>query len=213
MLDKDWEDMSDAEKDRVRKEEQAKFSRMQPIVATANAIHTDTAAAARKMAITYWRNAYPDGVTLDTLIGSVDIDATSIKSSLFHGLVQKKLDVIPTLKEGLKRASYMGMLQDFDGKENKNHYFLYKVDLDGEENVVFCRVKENFGRKRLYIHEVIPITQLVHIAQKSDALQSQPADESHLQLRGTALYRYMTQTSQINNPLQALKNLSFHTIK
>ena len=183
--------MSDAEKARVRKEEQEKFSRMQPIAASTNVIHADTAAAARKMAIEYWKKNYPNGVTINTIVGDVQIDVQSIKSSLFHGLIQRKLDVIPTLQKGVERAAYLCALGDFDGKESKNHYFLYKVDIDSEENLVLCRVKENFGKKRLYIHEVIPAMEFVHIAQKSDALQSQPADKSHLQLRGITLYRDM----------------------
>ncbi len=191
MLNKKWEDMSDAEKARVRKEEQEKFSRMQPIAASTNVIHADTAAAARKMAIEYWKKNYPNGVTINTIVGDVQIDVQSIKSSLFHGLIQRKLDVIPTLQKGVERAAYLCALGDFDGKESKNHYFLYKVDIDSEENLVLCRVKENFGKKRLYIHEVIPAMEFVHIAQKSDALQSQPADKSHLQLRGITLYRDM----------------------
>ena len=191
MSDRTWDEMSTEEQEHIKTAEQEKFARMQPIAASANFIHADTAAAARKLAITYWKKNYPNGITIDTIIGCVDIDARSIKTSLFHGLVQGKLDAIPTLKEGMKRASYMGMLQDFDGRGNKNHYFLYKADFDGEENLIFCRVKENFGRNRLYIHEVIPTTQFVYAPQKSDTLQSQPAGKSHLQLRGIALYKYI----------------------
>ena len=44
MLEKSWDKMSIEEQERVRKEEQEKFSRMYPIVASANAIHANTAA-------------------------------------------------------------------------------------------------------------------------------------------------------------------------
>ena len=86
MLEKSWDKMSIEEQERVRKEEQEKFSRMYPIVASANAIHANTAAAARKMAIEYWKKNHPNGVTINTIIGDVDIDTKSIKDSLFHGL-------------------------------------------------------------------------------------------------------------------------------
>ena len=189
MLDKDWEDMSDAEKDRVRKEEQEKFSRMQPISASANLIHADNAAVVRKIAFDYWKRHYPNDVQIDTIIGDVKINTRSIKDSLAHGVGQKKLDVIPTLKEGMERAAYIGVLPDFRGRAGKNHYFLYKVKINDENHYVICRVKENFSQNRLYIHEVAP--EKVFVQQKSDTLQTQPADESHLQLRGIALYKCM----------------------
>ena len=187
VLNKNWEDMSDAEKARVRQEEQEKFSRMQPIAATANAIHADTAAAARKMAIEYWKNNYPNGVTISTIIGDVDIDTRSIRDSLAHGIGQKKLDAISTLPDGMNRASYIGAIQDYEGKLTQNHFFLYKADFDGDSNYVVCRIKENAAKKRLYIHEVVSEKGLVQ--QKSDALQTQLEDGNHQQLRGIALYK------------------------
>ena len=126
---------------------------------------------------------------IDTIIGDVKINTRSIKDSLAHGVGQKKLDVIPTLKEGMERAAYIGVLPDFRGRAGKNHYFLYKVKINDENHYVICRVKENFSQNRLYIHEVAP--EKVFVQQKSDTLQTQPADESHLQLRGIALYKYM----------------------
>ena len=189
MLEKDWEDMSDAEKDRVRKEEQEKFSRMYPIVASANAIHANTAAAARKMAIEYWKKNHPNGVTINTIIGDVDIDTKSIKASLFHGLVQGKLDAVPTLKAGMEKAAYISTMKDFDGNPLQNHFFLYKTDFSGEENFVLCRIRTNNAKQRLYIHEVMKASEFVQ--QKSDALQSQLANGNHQQLRGIALYKNM----------------------
>ena len=189
MLEKDWEDMSGAEKDRVRKEEQEKFSRMYPIVASANAIHANTAAAARKMAIEYWKKNHPNGVTINTIIGDVDIDTKSIKASLFHGLVQGKLDAVPTLKAGMEKAAYISTMKDFDGNPLQNHFFLYKTDFSGEENYVLCRIRTNNAKQRLYIHEVMKASEFVQ--QKSDALQSQLANGNHQQLRGIALYKNM----------------------
>ena len=189
MLEKDWEDMSDAEKDRIRKEEQEKFSRMYPIVASANAIHANTAAAARKMAIEYWKKNHPNGVTINTIIGDVDIDTKSIKASLFHGLVQGKLDAVPTLKAGMEKAAYISTMKDFDGNPLQNHFFLYKTDFSGEENYVLCRIRTNNAKQRLYIHEVMKASEFVQ--QKSDALQSQLANGNHQQLRGIALYKNM----------------------
>ena len=189
MLQKSWDKMSIEEQERVRKEEQEKFSRMYPIVASANAIHANTAAAARKMAIEYWKKNHPNGVTINTIIGDVDIDTKSIKDSLFHGLVQGKLDAVPTLKAGMEKAAYISTMKDFDGNPLQNHFFLYKTDFSGEENYVLCRIRTNDAKQRLYIHEVMKASEFVQ--QKSDALQSQLANGNHQQLRGIALYKNM----------------------
>lgn len=189
MLEKSWDKMSIEEQERVRKEEQEKFSRMYPIVASANAIHANTAAAARKMAIEYWKKNHPNGVTINTIIGDVDIDTKSIKDSLFHGLVQGKLDAVPTLKAGMEKAAYISTMKDFDGNPLQNHFFLYKTDFSGEENYVLCRIRTNDAKQRLYIHEVMKASEFVQ--QKSDALQSQLANGNHQQLRGIALYKNM----------------------
>ena len=189
MLEKNWDKMSIEEQERVRKEEQEKFSRMYPIVASANAIHANTAAAARKMAIEYWKKNHPNGVTINTIIGDVDIDTKSIKDSLFHGLVQGKLDAVPTLKAGMEKAAYISTMKDFDGNPLQNHFFLYKTDFSGEENYVLCRIRTNNAKQRLYIHEVMKASEFVQ--QKSDALQSQLANGNHQQLRGIALYKNM----------------------
>ena len=189
MLEKNWDKMSIEEQERVRKEEQEKFSRMYPIVASANAIHANTAAAARKMAIEYWKKNHPNGVTINTIIGDVDIDTKSIKDSLFHGLVQGKLDAVPTLKAGMEKAAYISTMKDFDGNPLQNHFFLYKTDFSGEENYVLCRIRTNDAKQRLYIHEVMKASEFVQ--QKSDALQSQLANGNHQQLRGIALYKNM----------------------
>lgn len=189
MLEKSWDKMSIEEQERVRKEEQEKFSRMYPIVASANSIHANTAAAARKMAIEYWKKNHPNGVTINTIIGDVDIDTKSIKDSLFHGLVQGKLDAVPTLKAGMEKAAYISTMKDFDGNPLQNHFFLYKTDFSGEENYVLCRIRTNDAKQRLYIHEVMKASEFVQ--QKSDALQSQLANGNHQQLRGIALYKNM----------------------
>ena len=189
MLEKSWDKMSIEEQERVRKEEQEKFSRMYPIVASANAIHANTAAAARKMAIEYWKKNHPNGVTINTIIGDVDIDTKSRKDSLFQGLVQGKLDAVPTLKAGMEKAAYISTMKDFDGNPLQNHFFLYKTDFSGEENYVLCRIRTNDAKQRLYIHEVMKASEFVQ--QKSDALQSQLANGNHQQLRGIALYKNM----------------------
>ena len=189
MLEKSWDKMSIEEQERVRSVEQKKFAQMQPIAASSNVIHEEITSVARKKAIAYWKKHYPHGVTIDTVIGDVQIDAKSIKDSLAHGIGQKKLDVIQTLNSGVTNAAYLGALRDFDGKPILNHFFLYKADLDNEAHYVICRIKDAFNQKRLYIHEVAPEREF--FKQKSDTLQTQPANQGYLQLRGIALFKSM----------------------
>ena len=189
MLDKNWEDMSDAEKARVRKEEQEKFSRMQPIGIDQDFIEEEDGKAARAAAIKYWKTLYPQGVSIETVVGDVGVNAKSIKKSLSHGFGKRKLAAIPTLSQGMKHAAYMGSLDDLSGKPIKNHFFLYKMNYKGEANYVICRVKENEDVLRLYVHEVAPIYEFTKT--RGSSLLSQPTNVKHLQLRGTALYKTM----------------------
>lgn len=169
-------------------EERRKFNNTQPIEAKENVIRAENGVAAKKLAVRTWDKMHTKDDEVPTVIGKVIINRRSIRNSVSHGVGQKKLDAVMTLDAGMRKAAYMGMLPDFDGKETKDHYFLYKIMYKGEENYVFCRVKENFGEKHVYIHEVVSAKE---IQQKSNALQSQPADQSHLQLRGVALYNYI----------------------
>ena len=162
---------------------------MQPIGIDQDFIEEEDGKAARAAAIKYWKDKYPNGVSIDTRVGTVLINAKGIKHSLSHGFGRRKLAAIPTLEEGMRNASYIGSLSDFDDKGIKNHFFLYKLDYKEDANYVICRIRDQFEEKRLYIHEVAPITSFAQ--KKSDSLLSQPADESHLQLRGIALYEYM----------------------
>lgn len=170
VLNKNWEDMSDVEKNRVRQEEQEKFSRMQPIGIDHDFIEEDDGKAARAAAIQYWKDKYPNGVSIDTSVGTVLINAKGIKHSLSHGFGRRKLAAIPTLEEGMRNASYIGSLSDFDDKGIKNHFFLYKLDYKEDANYVICRIRDQFEEKRLYIHEVAPIISFAQ--QKSDSLLS-----------------------------------------
>ncbi len=165
-------------------EEVQKFKTSKAVLVEVGKISvSEDKAKARKRAKEEWRKKYPDDVMIPTVIGDVKITARSIKDSLSHGYGKKKLDAVLSLKEGMKSASYMDSLKDFDGDNIINHYFLYKADYGGELNYVICRVKENeYGAKKLYIHEVVSAKEI------SNALQTRPADNNQLQPRGIALY-------------------------
>ena len=189
MPEKDWEKMSDEEKERVRSSEQEKFTQMQPISINEDFVEEEDGKAARSAAIQYWKKKYPHGITKNTIVGNVIINAKCIKQSLSHGFGRRKLAAIPTLANGMENAAYICTLADFEADNVKNHFFLYKLSYKSEENYVVCRVREQFDEMRLYIHEVAPISTFTQ--QKSDSLLSQPAGNSHLQLRGIALFKHI----------------------
>ena len=94
-----------------------------------------------------------------------------------------------SLPEGMKNATYIGQLADFDGKPISNHYFVYPIQYKGEKHYVFCRVRDRFNERRFYVHDVFTESE---IREKSNALsQTQPPTNKQVQLGGTALYKYI----------------------
>ena len=140
--------------------------------------------SAMKAAIRTFMDMYPEKQCISTVIGEVIIDRNSIKSSLNHKFSKAKLDATFSLPEGMKQASYLGSMEDLDGKNIINHYFAYKINYDGKESIVFCRAKESVGWGiRLYIHEVVDRES---IKNKSKTITRQAPTASTP--RGIALY-------------------------
>ena len=129
---------------------------------------------------------HPDGISVKTAIGEVAITKKSIRDSLSHRCAPKKIAVIPTLENGLLYAEPVQTLLDYDNAQKNNHYFVYPVSIDGEENFVLCRVVEQDSEKRLYVHEVANREEII---EKSDSLKTRAAaNESNPTPRGVALY-------------------------
>lgn len=105
-------------------------------------------------ALEWFGSKYPYGAVVSTVVGDVHLTKSGIKGSLSHGLSQKKLDVVPTLEAGLKQAEYIKTISDYKDSRIKNHFFVYQILYDGEPNYVLCRVREQEGYGKLYVHEV-----------------------------------------------------------
>lgn len=59
------------------------------------------------------------------------------------------------LKMFLKKGTYLGVLKDLDGKKQNNYYFAAPINIDGNKQILFIRVKHVAGRNKLfYIHDV-----------------------------------------------------------
>lgn len=101
-----------------------------------------------------FRAKYPNGIEVETKIGTVKITARGIKNSLSHGMSQAKIDAIFTLSDGLKNAAYMGSLPDKDGKPIINHFFAFKANYEGKPYIVVCRARETTTADNFYVHEI-----------------------------------------------------------
>lgn len=129
---------------------------------------------------------YPDGTIAHTSIGDVRISRRDIKNSLSHGLSAKKIAVISTLKDGIEKAEHVLSMADYDNKQKRNHFFVYTVNVAGEENFVLCRITEQQNQRRLYVHEVANREEIKKI---SDSLLTRAVtNKSNPAPRGIALY-------------------------
>lgn len=129
---------------------------------------------------------YPNGTVAHTALGNVRISRRDVKNSLSHGLSPKKAAVIETLKDGIEQAEHVRTIPDYDNKQKTNHFFVYTVNIGNDENFVLCRVVEQNGQKRLYVHEV---ANREEIKEKSNSLLTQAVTtKGNPVLRGAALY-------------------------
>ena len=152
--------------------------------------------SAISQALRKFEEAYPTEQKIETILGSVVINKKSVKNSLAHGFSQKKLDATTSLVEGMQQASYIGSIKDLDNKNIDNHFFAYKINYSEQENIVFCRIKENNGQPmKLYIHEVVDMetlkkrsSSLNETASLENGSVSRQASKKMSTPRGLALY-------------------------
>ena len=138
--------------------------------------------SARKVAEQWWDENVGQPVFFNTEIGEVEINRTSVESSLAHRYGQMKLDAISSLVDGFGNAVYIGTLPDFSRQEGVvNHYFAYPIVYKGERCYVFCRTMQDANKNRLYVHEVF----IADNIKQGDTLQT-AAFQPH---GGIALYR------------------------
>lgn len=158
---------------------------------------------------------HPDGISVKTAIGEVAITKKSIRDSLSHRCTPKKIAVIPTLENGLLYAEPVQTLLDYDNAQKNNHYFVYPVSIDGEENFVLCRVVEQDSEKRLYVHEVASREEII---EKSDSLKTRAAaNESNPTPRGVALYTSILmdylekiKKNEVNEQQETFNQIAWH---
>ncbi|MCM1128418.1 MAG: hypothetical protein NC211_00705 [Alistipes senegalensis] len=121
--------------------------------------------------------------------GEIFVTRTGIRDSMAHSRNAAKLDVIPYLKEILERAEYLDTLNDFTGKEIRNHYFATRIAHDGQNKLVFLRTREIPGRKnQLYVHDVFVEEEI-----KAGPSQTRLNSETAQSLRSASLYKTILQ--------------------
>ena len=139
--------------------------------------------SARRAAEKWWREHIGEPLFYDTEVGQVEINETSIGSSLAHRYGQAKLDAITSLKDGFKNAVYLGTMPDFVRQEGvQNHYFAYPIMYNGKRNYVFCRAMQDNNKNRLYVHEVFVADSIQNEGNTLQTAASQPHG-------GIALYK------------------------
>lgn len=171
----DWE--TRRKKQILEKETVAKIQRN-----IIKASEAETAIDAAKQWIKEYGNA-----PVKTAIGEVVLDERTVKNSLSHGFSQEKLDAVQAISSVLANGIYIGMEADYDGKPIDNYYFAGRVDFDGEERIVFCRVRQatrGESIKRFYVHEVFTEEEI----KKGASLQTGSAANGK-RLGGRALYK------------------------
>lgn len=137
--------------------ERDRFIKSNPIMAEEIKVAPDSKTKPSAEVINRFKGKYPNGTVVKTKIGTVAITARGIKNSLSHGMSKVKLAATESIPEGMKIASYVGSLKDFNGKPIINHFFAYKLNFNGEDYVTICRVKENIDANKFYVHEAYPL--------------------------------------------------------
>ena len=162
--------------------EKQKYLNTEPIEVAEKKIMKSEGVTAMRAALQWAEQHLP--VQVMTRFGEVEINRASIKDSLGHGYSQKKLDAITSLPEGMMVAAFIGETKDFDGADIDNGYFCYPMMYQGENQVVFCRVRRDMNSNKLYVHEVFTEDEIKDIPLQAAAkfLNSKPHG-------GNALYK------------------------
>ena len=180
-------------------QEKEKYRNSQALNVEKNIVQKTENISAINVAMQKFNEMYPEEQIVNTVLGDIVINKKSIKNSLAHGFSQKKLDTVVSLVNGMKQAAYLGSMKDLDNNNVDNHFFAYKINYSGKENIVFCRVKENAGQPmKLYIHEVIDMEELKkrssslnETASLKNGSVSRQAPNKVSTPRGLALYTYI----------------------
>lgn len=163
--------------------ERDRFIKSNPIMVEEIKVAPDSKTKPSAEVINRFKGKYPNGTVVKTKIGTVAITARGIKNSLSHGMSKVKLAATESIPEGMKIASYVGSLKDFNGKPIINHFFAYKINFNGEDYVTICRVKENIDTNKFYVHEAYPLMDM----QKAEQSVSRDLAESLRRSWGPAL--------------------------
>lgn len=106
--------------------ERDRFIKSNSIMAEEIKVAPDSKTKPSAEVINRFKGKYPSGTVVKTKIGTVAITARGIKNSLSHGMSKVKLAATESIPEGMKIASYVGRLKDFNGKPIINYFLLIK---------------------------------------------------------------------------------------
>ena len=181
----------------------------EPVDVTKGTIVATDGESVSKAALRWFEENVGKELTYNTEVGTVTINRRSVKNSLAHGYSQTKLDAITSLPEGFGRAVYLASEDDFDGKPEVNHYFVYPINYDGSIHYVLCRVKSDVNKSSLYIHEVFPIDAIKGHTLQTAADQSQPHRGISLYLDLLKEVLYGKDTDNLETTNDSAKNIAY----
>lgn len=181
----------------------------EPVDVIKGAIVATDGQSVSKAALRWFEENVGKELTYNTEVGTVTINRRSVKNSLAHGYSQTKLDAITSLPEGFGRAVYLASEDDFDGKPEVNHYFVYPINYDGSIHYVLCRVKSDVNKSSLYIHEVFPIDAIKGHTLQTAADQSQPHRGISLYLDLLKEVLYGKDTDNLETTNDSAKNIAY----
>lgn len=181
----------------------------EPVDVTKGMIVATDGESVSKAALRWFEENVGKELTYNTEVGTVAINRRSVKNSLAHGYSQTKLDAITSLPEGFGRAVYLASEDDFDGKPEVNHYFVYPINYDGSIHYVLCRVKSDVNKSSLYIHEVFPIGAIKGHTLQTAADQSQPHRGISLYLDLLKEVLYGKDTDNLETTNDSAKNIAY----
>ena len=181
----------------------------EPVDVIKGAIVATDGESVSKAALRWFEENVGKELIYNTEVGTVTINRRSVKNSLAHGYSQTKLDAITSLPEGFGRAVYLASEDDFDGKPEVNHYFVYPINYDGGIHYVLCRVKSDVNKSSLYIHEVFPIDAIKGHTLQTAADQSQPHRGISLYLDLLKEVLYGKDTDNLETTNDSAKNIAY----
>lgn len=110
----------------------------------------------------YWGNVN-HSVNHDA-IGTISLTKSSIRDTLAHGMGRKKISVLNTIPEIIKRGRLVAFRKNWKGRGYDSYILVAPVKIGEEQCVAFVVVNKNENSNRFYLHEVGVLEEIKKVA-------------------------------------------------